>query len=519
MLNMQNVKDIEITEGNVRTIHDKDDRLIWGRLAYDTKYAGDTFQQTYSGKNLLEGTPWRTVVTSSGYPSYIGTGITINSSDNNNIDFTSTENYRGVESNYIQIANGTTITVSFTGTLPNRLYVTQYDSDKTRVSTLNPSVTTVGIITVTTTQDGYITVAFANSTSGSFTISNVQMEVGSSATSYEPYVGGIPAPNPDYPQDVQVVNGEQTVNVHGKNLLNASTMEQGNFSYINNYESANNSIIRSGFFACEPNTKYTLSLNEEIGEIGVIYKDSGGNLIQGFGNNSTNKYFTFTTKADTVQMRIRVGSGSYPKTIGVDYKLMVEQSDSPTTYEPYQSQDYTVDLGSIELCKIGDYQDYIYKSGDDWYVHKEFVKYYLSDFTFSMESNASNYRIVYQTQLLDLQKPASNDDLPIALCSHYRTATALDTWRSVQGICMSQSSRLYIYDNSYNQSSSANDYNSWIQDNKPSLFWKLATPTDTKITDATLVGQLNAVHEWLTRYGYNSTVTGNLPLIINQTNL
>lgn len=39
-----------------------------------------------------------------------------------------------------------------------------------------------------------------------------------------------------------------------------------------------------------------------------------------------------------------------------------------------QSQSLTVDLGSIELCKIGSYQDYIYKSGGDWYVHKEIGK-------------------------------------------------------------------------------------------------------------------------------------------------
>lgn len=39
-----------------------------------------------------------------------------------------------------------------------------------------------------------------------------------------------------------------------------------------------------------------------------------------------------------------------------------------------QSQSLTVDLGSIELCKIGTYQDYIYKSGGDWYVHKEIGK-------------------------------------------------------------------------------------------------------------------------------------------------
>ena len=52
-MDMQNVSNLTIPEGQVRTIHSKDSRLIWGRVAYNTKYAGDTFQQTYSGKNLF----------------------------------------------------------------------------------------------------------------------------------------------------------------------------------------------------------------------------------------------------------------------------------------------------------------------------------------------------------------------------------------------------------------------------------------------------------------------------------
>ena len=51
------------------------------------------------------------------------------------------------------------------------------------------------------------------------------------------------------------------------------------------------------------------------------------------------------------------------------------------------------------------------------------------------------------------------------------------------------------------------------------LYYPLATPTDTKITDATLISQLNAVHDWLIRHDYSGTVSGNLPIIINRTGL
>ena len=63
-----------------------------------------------------------------------------------------------------------------------------------------------------------------------YDISNilVQIEKGSEATSYEPYVGGKPSPSPDYPQKIKsVVN--PTIKVIGKNLWKI----HGN-GYINN---------------------------------------------------------------------------------------------------------------------------------------------------------------------------------------------------------------------------------------------------------------------------------------------
>lgn len=55
----------------------------------------------------------------------------------------------------------------------------------------------------------------------SVTISNIMLEEGSTAHDFEPYTGGIPSPNPDYPQEIKsVVN--PTVKVRGKNLLNAT---------------------------------------------------------------------------------------------------------------------------------------------------------------------------------------------------------------------------------------------------------------------------------------------------------
>lgn len=279
----------------------------------------------------------------------------------------------------IQICSGTRGSVTVLGTL-------RYQSDEAK---------TLAFTTPTDTSALWVTFN-SNSSNTSATFGNIQIEEGSTATSFEPYCGGTASPNPDYPQEVEVVTGEQII---------------------------------------------TISDGDE------------------------------------------------------------------------QSQEYTVDLGSIELCKIGTYQDYIYKSGDDWYVHKEFAKLNLADLTFSMESSSGGkYRLACSTQYTNLEKPASNNDLPITVCSCYFPKTAGDTWSNIQGISMSQANRFYIYDNNYNASTSATDYNSWVQTNRPIVYWKLATPTDTQITDSALIANLEAL---LTARTYN----GQTDVAVSSSNL
>lgn len=139
------------------------------------------------GKNILKGTPWVTAETTAGYPKS-GPGLaTITSSDDNNIVFSTSATYRGVESNFIRLPANTTITASFSGSsMTNRFWITQYDLSKTRVSTLN-TPSNVATTTVTTTRDGYVTLAFGNTTAGDFSINNIQLEIGATASEFANY--------------------------------------------------------------------------------------------------------------------------------------------------------------------------------------------------------------------------------------------------------------------------------------------------------------------------------------------
>lgn len=188
------------------------------------------------------------------------------------------------------------------------------------------------------------------------------------------------SPAPDSPQAVQTVTGRQVVTISdggshsqeyeinlGKNLLDEATMESGSFNYLSGGLFANATFIRSQQIPCEPNTTYAFSSNSNLGEFAVVYYASDKTtVVPGEGYLVNHRSTTFTTPATARYIRVKVGGSANPRTTDGDWDLQLEKGSTATTYAPY--------FTPIELCKIGDYQDYIYKSGDDWYVHKEVEK-------------------------------------------------------------------------------------------------------------------------------------------------
>lgn len=65
--------------------------------------------------------------------------------------------------------------------------------------------------------------------SGNYTFDNfkftLQLEEGSTATDYEPYVGGQPSPSPDYPQDIHVVKGHNEFKIANAGDTEFQTLE------------------------------------------------------------------------------------------------------------------------------------------------------------------------------------------------------------------------------------------------------------------------------------------------------
>ena len=391
-MNVQEAKELSITEGAVRTIHDKDGKLLWGRLAYDTKYTGDTFQQTYTGKNLLN-MPNGSYTSDPGVVWIITNGMHVKGTG------TASSNagaYLFSARSESTFPKGENCTFSISKTLPNNLILRFYElSGGGPTSGIGQMTITTGNTSVTGTipsNANYYRVLLAPTPNTTYDLEfDLQVETGTTPTAIEPYVGGTASPNPDYPQDIDVVTGNQTVQI----------------------------------------------------------------------------------------------------TAGTE------------------SEYFTANLGAIELCKISDYQDYIYKSGNDWYVHKEIIKE-IFDGTenWNYGSISTFYRGSYT---YSGWKPSQQNFFN----SHFIAGNT----GSTPNVCDIGSTQVFMsMDASLGVTTKA-EWLAWLSNNNVTMYTILATPTDTQITDATLIGQLNAIQEWLTRYGYQASVTGNLPIIINQTAL
>lgn len=198
-----------------------------------------------------------------------------------------------------------------------------------------------------------------------------------------------------------------------------------------------------------------------------------------------------------------------------------------------QSQSYTISLGDIELCKLGDYQDYIYKSGDSWYIHKETGKK-TQDGTASVTYyNAPNAATAAQTDtayfsISGYSGAKSGIDLKSDMFgTPYANANRI--WGSSsdsvasfakEGIAIDTSSlrlrllkaRMDDWDESLSASEKASLCKAWLNATTPTFYYALASAADEEITDKALIRQLDSLYA---AHSYNRStvlsVSGSLP--------
>ena len=208
------------------------------------------------------------------------------------------------------------------------------------------------------------------------------------------------------------------------------------------------------------------------------YYTANKTFISGVIHGSANP-FTDTAPSNAVYMRETIR-----KTLT---SVQIEEGSTATPYQQFIG-------GQLELCKIGDYQDYIYKSGDDWYVHKAINKSTL-DGTENW-SFASGSLIPFRLLLNDSAPLAPNQDTPPSLFMNYYSTFYWNlSDRPNYGVTVATStleiSKTLAFRNV--DISTLADWKTWLSTHNTTLYYPLATATDIQITDSSVVAQLEAL--------------------------
>lgn len=348
-------------------------------------------------------------------------------------------------------------------------------------------------------------------------------------------------PTPDTPIDIEVVTGEQEVKVGNKNLVDFSTpTSTGNKTttsiisdtlVVSNtpgtYQRANWNILD----VVKNNAGKTLKLTFDSADTsGVIATSDTATVVTIMTKTTTTSYntllrknlqtATYTIPSDIsditeAELQIYTNNTSTSSAGSVTIvKPMLIFNESSTTYTPHQEQTQTISLGDIELCKIGTYQDYLYKSNDKWYK-KGYIEKIANKTNWLVNSIGTNNRAI--TVL------ASN--------GYGNAVNGFNTTNAVCNMLIAESQGTIASDTNINRIA-VNNENIYIKfadtintkalaeaqlDSMASLviYYVLATATDTEITDTSLINQLNNLEKLMSYNGTtNISSSGNLPIVL-----
>ncbi len=163
-------------------------------------------------------------------------------------------------------------------------------------------------------------------------IKNVQVEKGSTATTYEPYKGN-----------------SYEINL-GKNLIDVSTTEVG--KAWNNSSNTARAVV---YAKVEPNTTYTVSFQSKNGADALYWFEKNNKTDSTVTVATTGIDFTLTktTSSNTHWIGVQINKSNVTLSDVEGTSLQLEKGSQSTSYAPYKTP--------IELCKIGTYQDKIFK--------------------------------------------------------------------------------------------------------------------------------------------------------------
>lgn len=352
---------------------------------------------------------------------------------------------------------------------------------------------------------------------------------------YEPYTGGQPSPNPDYPQEIATLTfdkitrrGKNYLNIEdGSQTINGVTVTKNNGKITVNGTATNTCFFpiskpidnfRPGKYVLSTNNSKTLNNNQNL--LRIMKEDNTGYLdstITNFSKINNTTIFNITSDDDVnnAYLLLRIDTGTVLDNF-VFYPQL-EQGPQATDGEPYQGQTYDIDLQGNEMVELpnGVKDELVIDKYGNVSLIKNVGKVVFDG------SEDEYWANTYGTNLFDLQDYFNSQNQfvqqAIALSNYYiynsvqssinenleNGEFALQKIKIPMGI-------VYNVFFKNNSCSTVDEWKAWLQEHNTTIYYQLEEPQTIllgKLTD--IITTLNGTN--------NISINGNLPTTISTT--
>lgn len=185
-----------------------------------------------------------------------------------------------------------------------------------------------------------------------FEVISIMLEAGSVAHDWEPFVGNIPSPSLQYPQEIQSVK-RIDIKVCGKNLCDTLVVGKA-------WNNANNTARAIIYAKVQKGKTYTISVNDISGidasPFCVLKKNIEDSTTILSYKNPTESRPTVITPVEDGWVGVQCNKTNITESDVRKVGIQIEVGSVATPFEPYTEQTVTINP-PIPLNKIGEYED------------------------------------------------------------------------------------------------------------------------------------------------------------------
>lgn len=466
------------------TLSDSDDGKMQDMMLY-----GKSEQKQYSGKNLLNATLQTTTkngvtCTANGDGTY-----TLNGTATADVDLTITKSLSVVSGKKYRLI----------GSLPNNATGSLYLLNGTGSATeYGAGVTFTYVGDSTNTKMLHLFLPAKKTFNNVITkpmIVDADTYPSVTYDDFEPYVGGIPSPNPDYPQEIKSVV-EPVVNVTGKNLLDLRSGKSGTGDGVTYTQNADGSYTMKGTATgISGNVWFLGGYYQQITDANTLFiLEPGTYTIKDCVLFSSTVKFVSTI---TIHSRTSITGVRNPyMDTGSTYNTMIYPrvlaGNNDTGWEPYTAQSVPltgITLNAIPVSSGGnvtiDGQQYIsdyvdVERGKIVRMCKEIILNGSEGWIEENDNQVESHRM--HNKISEKAISTGNANAKVgAMCSHFIEKTPVETWVksqsafSIQNGGALQFRKIGIL--------TVVDWKSWLSENNITVYYPLATPTEESLSE------------------------------------